>query len=408
MKFAELDLKPEIQQALERMGYVELTPVQEQTFTAILDGRDLLALAETGSGKTSACGIPLVQKIDPTLRATQALILVPTRELALQYVDEIDLIARYLNISPFAIYGGFPMDIQKAKLADGVHFLVATPGRLIDHLYNSDLSLSAVKTLVLDEADEMLNLGFIDDVRFIMSCIIARHQTLLFSATMPKDIDALAASCLHDPLKVELNLEVIAPPNITHCFKMTAPNKRLAAIKEYLKGDTLHQAIIFCNSRRNGEELFRKIKNEFKSLDYIHGGLDQGRRTAIFDNFKKQKTKILIATDVAGRGLDFSHVTHIINFDFPQNAEIYTHRTGRTGRMGRAGIAITYLANRDLEALRRLLQQNHIDPVWEGTAPDLLHLPRSAKKGTGRRPGPGRGSRRGKMTRRKPAPKRSR
>jgi len=408
MKFAELDLKPEIQQALDRMGYVELTPVQEQTFAAILDGRDLLALAETGSGKTSACGIPLVQKIDPALRATQALILVPTRELALQYVDEIDLIARYLNISPFAIYGGFSMDIQKAKLADGVHFLVATPGRLIDHLYNGDLSLSEVKTLVLDEADEMLNLGFIDDVRFIMSCIIARHQTLLFSATMPKDIDALVASCLHDPVKVELNLEVVAPPNITHCFKMAAPQKRLAAVKEYLQGDILQQAIIFCNSRRNGEELFRKIKNEFKSLDYIHGGLDQGRRTAIFDNFKKQKIKLLIATDVAGRGLDFSHVTHIINFDFPQNAEIYTHRTGRTGRMGRAGIAMTYVANRDLVALKHIVQQNHIDPVWEGTSPDLLHLSRAAKKKSGQRSGPGRGSERGKTTRRRPGPKRRR
>jgi ATP-dependent RNA helicase DeaD len=404
MKFAELDLKPEIQQALDRMGYIDLTPVQEQTFAAILEGRDILALAETGSGKTSACAIPLVQKIDPTLRATQALILVPTRELALQYVDEIDLIAHYLNISPFAIYGGFSMDIQKAKLADGVHFLVATPGRLIDHLYNGDLSLSEVKTLVLDEADEMLDLGFIDDVRFIMSCIIARHQTLLFSATMPKDIDTLAESCLHDPLKVELNLEVIAPPNIRHFFQMTAPHERLTAVKEYLQGDGLRQAIIFCNSRRNGEELFRKIKNTFTSLDYIHGGLDQGRRTAIFDNFKKLKTKILIATDVAGRGLDFSHVTHIINFDFPQNAEIYTHRTGRTGRMGRDGIAITYVANRDLEALKRILQQNHIDPVWVGTEPDLHHLPKSGRKRTGPRTGSGRG----KMTRRKPARQRGR
>ena len=404
MKFTELDLKPEIQQALDRMGYIELTPVQEQTFAAILADRDLLALAETGSGKTGACGIPLVQKIEPTLRATQALILVPTRELALQYVDEIDLIAQYLNISPFAIYGGFSMDIQKAKLADGVHFLVATPGRLIDHLYNGDFSLSKVKTLVLDEADEMLNLGFIDDVRFIMSCIIARHQTLLFSATMPRDIDVLAASCLHDPLKVELNLEVIAPPNISHFFQITAPHKRLAALKEHLQGDALQQAIIFCNSRRNGEELYRKLQNAFTSLAYIHGGLDQTRRTAIFDNFKKRKTKILIATDVAGRGLDFSHVSHIINFDFPQNAEIYTHRTGRTGRMGRAGIAITYVANRNLEALKRLLQQNHIDPVWEGTVPDLDRLPRPDRKRAGRWAGHGRrGSGRAKMPLKKQA-----
>ncbi len=408
MKFTDLALKPEILQALDRMGFVELTPVQEQTFAAILEGRDLLAMAETGSGKTSACGIPLVQKIDPARRITQALILVPTRELALQYVDEVDSIARYLNISPFAIYGGFPMDIQKAKLADGVHFLVATPGRLIDHLYNGDLSLSEVKTLVLDEADEMLDLGFIDDVRFIMSCIIAKHQTLLFSATMPKDIDALAAACLHEPLKVELNLEVIAPPNITHNFRLTAPHERLAAVKKYLMARELRQAIIFCNSRRNGEELFRKIKKDFKSLDYIHGGLDQGRRTAIFDNFKKQKTKILIATDVAGRGLDFSHVTHIVNFDFPYNPEIYTHRTGRTGRMGRSGIAITYITNRDLEPLKRMLKQNRIEPVWVGDAPDLHRLPKYGGKKSGRSAGRHYRPGRGKITRRKPAPKRPR
>jgi ATP-dependent RNA helicase DeaD len=241
-----------------------------------------------------------------------------------------------------------------------------------------------------------------------MSCIIARHQTLLFSATMPKDIDALAAACLHDPLKVELNLEVVVPPNITHTFQLAAPHERVTAVKKYLMADELRQAIIFCNSRRNGEELFRKIKKEFKSLDYIHGGLDQGRRTAIFDNFKKQKTKILIATDVAGRGLDFSHVTHIVNFDFPQNPEIYAHRTGRTGRMGRAGIAITYVAIRDLEPLKRLLKQNHIEPVWEGDVPDLHRLSKPGRKKAGRPAGGRYRPGRGKVTRRKPAPKQPR
>jgi ATP-dependent RNA helicase DeaD len=384
MKFQECPLKPEILQALEHMGFTELTPIQEQTFSPILAGRDILALAETGSGKTSACGIPLAQKIDPSKRAVQALVLVPTRELALQYVDELDLIGRYLHISPFAIYGGFPMDIQRAKLADGVHILVATPGRLIDHLYNSDLSLSEVKTLVLDEADEMLALGFIDDVRFIMSCIVGRHQTLLFSATMPEDIKELAASCLHDPVTVELNLEIVAPPNISHHFLMTAPHEKLTALKNYCDREKFRQMIIFCNSRKSGEELFRKLKSKHASLEYIHGGLDQARRTAIFDKFKMLKIKMLIATDVAGRGLDFTHVSHILNYDFPQNAEIYTHRTGRTGRMGRAGTALTFVALRNIEALKRLLKQNRIDPIWVGPPPDMHRRSKTSGRKRGR------------------------
>ncbi len=383
MKFTDLKLKPEILKALTAMGFTDLTPIQEQTFFAILDNRDIMALAETGSGKTSACGIPLVQKIEPLNRNIQSLILVPTRELALQYVSEIDNISRFLGISPFAIYGGFPMDIQKAKLQDGVHILIATPGRLIDHLYNGELSLSEVKTLVLDEADEMLNMGFIDDVKFIMSCIIADHQTLLFSATMPEDITDLATSCLHEPLTIELNRENIAPQNISHYFNFLPAGQRLPAIREYLKDETPKQAIIFCNSKRNSEKLFNQLKGGLKSLEYIHGGLDQSHRTSIFNRFKKGGIKTLLATDVAGRGLDFTRVSHVINFDFPRNAEIYTHRTGRTGRMGNAGTAMTFITDRDLPAMKRLLHDNRITPLWLGTAPDLS-LSRRHKNPSGR------------------------
>jgi ATP-dependent RNA helicase DeaD len=187
MKFSQLDLKPEILNALTAIGYQDLTPIQEKTFSPILSGRDLLARAETGSGKTAACGIPLVQMIDPSLNAIQALILVPTRELALQYVEEIDKISRLIDVVPFAIFGGFSMEIQKAKLRDRVHILVATPGRLIDFLsHTTSIDLSFVRTLVLDEADEMLKMGFIEDMDFIMSCLIHEHQTLFFAATMPE------------------------------------------------------------------------------------------------------------------------------------------------------------------------------------------------------------------------------
>ena len=203
MRFDELELKPRILQSLAKIGYETLTPVQEQTMPHILAGRDLIALAETGSGKTAACAVPLVQQVDPAKRTVQALILVPTRELALQYVTEISQIAKQTDIEAFAIYGGFSMAIQMGKLDHGVHILVATPGRLIDMLYNTSLRLSDVRTFVLDEADEMLDQGFEQDVEFILSCLIHDHQTLLFSATMPAEIKRLTQKYLNDPVLVE-------------------------------------------------------------------------------------------------------------------------------------------------------------------------------------------------------------
>jgi ATP-dependent RNA helicase DeaD len=404
VKFTELDLKPEILRALDKMGYADLTPVQEQTFAHVLADRDLLAMAETGSGKTSACAIPLLQRIDPVRRTIQGLILVPTRELALQYVDEIDRIGRYLDVAPFAIYGGFPMDIQKAKLRDGVHVLVATPGRLIDHLYNSDLSLSDVRTLVLDEADEMLDMGFIDDVKFIMSCIIGEHQTLLFSATMPPDIEELTATYLRDPVHIKLNLEVVAPANIAHRFRLVSPGQRVEALGELLR-EPFTQVLIFINSRKSGEQLFKRLQPLHRGVEYIHGGLDQSRRTSIFNRFKKLDIKILLATDVAGRGLDFSHVSHVINYDFPFSTEAYTHRTGRTGRMGRAGVAITLVTERDLPSLDRLLRANSIEPLWDGAPPDAQQRKRAASRRPAAPPGGDRRRKSGAGPRRPPKPR---
>ncbi|OGQ95582.1 MAG: hypothetical protein A2521_07835 [Deltaproteobacteria bacterium RIFOXYD12_FULL_57_12] len=406
MKFTELNLRPEILQAVTEMGYVDLTPIQEETFLPIMENRDILALAETGSGKTSACGIPLAQRIDPAVRAIQVLILVPTRELALQYVDELDLICHHAGISPFAIYGGFSMDIQKAKLAHGVHFLVATPGRLIDLIYQGEISFESLKTMVLDEADEMLRMGFIEDVQFITSCIVVEHQTLLFSATMPADIEALAAGCLREPLRVQLNLAQATPPNISHRFRLVTANERLTALKEYLRSEIPAQAIIFTNSKRNGELLYHKLKGMEQSIEYIHGGLEQSRRTSIFNRFKKRQIRLLIATDVAGRGLDFTHVTHILNYEFPGELENYVHRTGRTGRMGNVGIAISLVTARDLLALRRLFKEINIEPLWDGEIPDLKKATAGVSHG-GRRPGGGQGGRRPGPVRRPLVPKKA-
>jgi len=381
MRFDELGLSPELLKAVAGMGFTELTPIQEQTYTLIREGRDLVALAETGSGKTSACGIPLAGMVDPQLKGIQALILVPTRELALQYVDELDLIGKHTSIAPFAIYGGFPMDIQKAKLAQGVHILVATPGRLIDHLYNSTLTLEQVKTVVLDEADEMLKMGFIEDVKFILSCIMNEHQTLLFSATMAEDVEELANSLLKEPVRIELNREDVSPQSITHRFRFVSENNRLQTLKHYFEKEKPAQAIIFCNSKRNGALLYRKLKGELGSLEYIHGGLDQNTRTSIFNRFKQGRIKVMIATDVAGRGLDFSQVSHIFNYDFPGTSENYVHRTGRTGRMGRQGVAISLITGRDLFAVKRLFKEKGIQASWDGKVPDLEKV--SMKKGPG-------------------------
>ena len=270
---------------------------------------------------------------------------------------------------------------------------MATPGRLIDFIWNTRLDLTQVRTAVLDEADEMLKMGFIEDVDFIMSCMIHQHQTLLFSATMPREIERLTKAYLKDPVKVELNRDQKAPQSLEHYFQHIG-GKRLDVLLDFLNDDTVEQAIVFSNSRDKGQTLYQSLRKRVDSLEFIHGGLDQERRTSIFTRFKRKQIKVMVATDVAGRGLDFTHVSHVINYDFPLGLESYTHRTGRTGRMGRKGVALTFVGDRDLRNLKRLLQKNRIEPIWRGSAPDMDKAPkRSGGGGRGSRSGSGKGGR---------------
>jgi len=371
MKFTELDLRPDLLKALKGMGYEDLTPIQEAAFQPVMEGKDLVGLAETGSGKTSACGVPLAQLTDPEHRVIQGLVLVPTRELALQYVDEINRLTTHSDIECFAVFGGFPMDVQEAKLRHGVHILVATPGRLIDFIYNSDsISLKNIKTLVLDEADEMLNMGFWDDVKFILDCITSEHQSLLFSATMPKEIEGLIATFLKDPVKIQLISERKAPQSLEHYFMSVHPRDRIKELTQYLKEQETGQVILFCNSRHGTSDLHSALRGKLSSIELIHGGLNQNVRTSIFSRFKAGKIKYMIATDVAGRGLDFSKVTHVINFDMPRELENYTHRTGRAGRMGRKGTALTLVTRRDLPLIARLEKKGIAKMNWIGEKPE--------------------------------------
>lgn len=401
MKYAELSLKPEIHRALKEMGYDDMTPIQEAAIPEILKGRDLIGLAETGSGKTGACAVPLVEMVDPSIREIQALILVPTRELAQQYVSEIADVSQFSEVAPFAMFGGFDMDIQRAKLKDGVHILVATPGRLIDYIWNNPLPLDEVRTVVLDEADEMMKMGFIENVDFIFSCIMQDVQTLLFSATMPKAVARLAETYQTDPARIELNKDQVAPQSLTHCFQMVQPGRQEDRLHDYLKQNDVGQGLVFCNSRTRSSQLFRQLRSSQPSVEIIHGGLDQPQRSAVFRKFKNKEIDLLVATDVAARGLDFARVTHVFNYDFPQSDEAYTHRTGRAGRMGREGVAVTFVTNRDLGVLGRLISANGIEPVWLGEAPEMRTS--SGRSGARRRRrggrGPGKSSRSSRRSR---------
>jgi len=382
MKFTELNLKPQILKALARLGYKQLTPIQKETFSLIVAGRDIIALAETGSGKTSACSVPILQAVDPQKNTIQALVMVPTRELALQYVSAISDVAKFTHIAPFAVYGGFSIETQKAKLSHGVHVLIATPGRLIDLIYNSPINLSHVKTLILDEADEMLKMGFVTDIEFIMNCLIHEHQTLLFAATMPNQIKHLAKKYLKNPITIELNIDQVAPQSLQHQFLQARGRQKFPALLKCLKDTKPVQTIIFCNSRRNCMNLYDHLKKEIDSIDFLHGGIEQSRRTSIFNRFKNKQIKTIVATDIASRGLDFSHVTHVINYDFPLNTQAYTHRSGRTARMGRKGTAVTFYGNHDLRTLKEVIQTNNIKPIWLNAEPqfDRIRKPKNTHR----------------------------
>ncbi len=371
MKFRDIAFRPEIQTALEEMGFEDLSPIQEKTLLPILEQRDIIAIAQTGSGKTSACGIPLIQLIDEENKAVQVLVMVPTRELALQYEDELRDIGRYTKVQCASVYGGTPMSMQRQQLKAGVHILVATPGRLIDVLHTGELEFGNLRTLVLDEADEMLKMGFLEDMQFIMSCIVGHHQKLLFSATMPKTLDHLIHQFLDDPIRIELNLVDVAPSSLTHEFiYVPRPGDREEKLFEFLDDRSRYrQVLIFCNSRFKGEHLFKKIRRVPEKSDYLHGGMEQDKRTRIFDKFKRGTLPILLATDVAGRGLDFSNVSHIINYDFPQDSVTYTHRTGRAGRMGKKGVARSFVTTRDIQTCYQIIETNNIEPVWLSPPP---------------------------------------
>lgn len=367
--FADFGLDPSILKSLESMEYKTPSDVQAATMPIILQGDDLIALAKTGSGKTAACAIPVCHRVDTTNNSIQALIIVPTRELALQYAIETQKIGIDKGVKAFAIYGGEDAAMQQSKLKHGVHVLVATPGRLIDFIYNRLIDLSKVETLILDEADEMLSMGFYDDLEFVIQCLVHTHQTLLFSATMPPQIKKIAKQHMRNPKEITLTQKDVSPEAIEHRFLYCHNEEKSEALAYVITELKPQQSIVFCRSRDEVERVCRYLKHKFDGVDYLHAGLSQDMRTIITGKFRSGKVKFLVATDVAARGLDFSGVTHVFIYHLSDDTDAYLHRSGRTGRNEREGMVVTLVTDRELRALSGVLDRIKRQPIWVGNPP---------------------------------------
>lgn len=373
--FSQFHLDPLILKALDKMGFKDPSPIQMQTLPLIQQKKDLIALAQTGSGKTAACAIPICHAIDTTQKDIQALIIVPTRELALQYATEAQKIGNLKGVKTFAIFGGEDAQIQQSKLRHGVHVLVATPGRLIDFIYARQINLSSVKTLVLDEADEMLSMGFYEDLEFIIQCLIQSHQTLLFSATMPNSIKQLARQHMKEPVEINLTVKEKSPENIDHQFVYCHPDRRNQELIQLLKTMEPVQSIIFCQSRLQVEHVCRALRQQLQEVDFLHAGLSQDIRNIVTSKFRSGKIRFLVATDVVARGLDFSRISHVFIYELAADPAIYVHRSGRTGRYDKTGSVISLVTNRELSILRYILKHIKREPKWIGSPPPLKKPP---------------------------------
>lgn len=350
--FDELGIQPEILQAVKDMGFEEPTPIQKVSIPVALSGKDLIGQAQTGTGKTAAFGIPVLERIDTTKPGPQAVILSPTRELAIQSAEEINHLAQYLPIHALPIYGGQDIERQFKALRKKPNIIVATPGRLMDHMKRGTIDLSNVQILVLDEGDEMVDMGFIDDIRTILAAIPEERQTMFFSATMPGPIRELAETFLKDPEVVKIKAATVTIDLIEQEYIELPDRQKFDALCRLLDMQDPELAIVFVRTKRRCDEVTEALKKRGYMAEGLHGDLSQQKRDTVVRQFKEGTIDILVATDVAARGLDISGVTHVYNFDMPQDPEIYVHRVGRTGRAGQTGLATTFVISREMGQLR--------------------------------------------------------
>src|SRR6201991_3260228 len=356
--FADLRLSDAVLSALRDVGYESPSPIQEQAIPYLLDGRDVIGQAQTGTGKTAAFGLPMIDFVDPEDPDTQALVLTPTRELCIQVTQALRTYGKHRGVDPVAVFGGAPIRTQQAQLKQGAQIVVGTVGRVLDLISRHSLVLHSCRYLVLDEADEMLDLGFLEDVEKILAQTPNGRQTALFSATMPAEIRGLAERHLYDPVTVKVKAATLTIDTVEQFFVETKPAEKTDLLARVLEAEKPAQAIVFVRTKIRCEQLYRTLRDRGMNVKALHGDMSQGQRDGVMISFKSGRVPILVATDVAARGLDISTVTHVINFDVPTSPDVYVHRIGRTGRVGRSGRAITFIEPRQKRELAAI--EKHI------------------------------------------------
>ena len=354
IKFEDLHISEPILRALNDMGFEEPTPIQREAIPAAKSGQDMIGQAQTGTGKTAAFGIPALEQVDPTIQDPQVLILSPTRELAIQVAEELNKMAQHTNIQALPIYGGQDIGRQFRMLKKHPQVIVATPGRLMDHMERKSISFDYVKVVILDEADEMLNMGFVDDINKILTAVPEERQTLLFSATMPKAIQELAETYLTEPTLIRMKPTQVTMDLIEQYYIEVQDRQKFDVLCRLLDIQAPELAIVFGRTKRRVDEVTEALKKRGYMAEGIHGDLSQQKRDSVIRQFREGTIDILVATDVAARGLDISGVTHVYNYDLPQDPESYVHRVGRTGRAGKAGVAMTFVIPREIEHLHAI------------------------------------------------------
>jgi len=360
--FAELMLAPELLRAVEAAGYTTPTPIQSRAIPLILRGRDIIGLAQTGTGKTAAFTLPIVHRLIDGPRRARALILTPTRELAVQVKESFAKYAEHSGLAIADIYGGVPLGPQEQALRAGVDVIVATPGRLLDHMERQNVAFDDLEVLVLDEADRMLDMGFAPQLNRIVADIPKYRQTLLFSATMPPEVEALARKYLRKPIVVQVGMRTQAASTVTHAVYPVPRDRKSALLVELLRKSELDSVLVFTRTKHGADRIVRSLDREGIAALAMHSEKSQGQRTDALDQFKKGTIRVLVATDIAQRGLDIAGISHVINYDVPAQAEDYVHRIGRTGRAAATGDAFTFMAADEISMVR-LIERTLGQPI---------------------------------------------
>ena len=355
VRFEEMGLSEEIQKAVRYMGFEEASPIQAKAIPAMISGIDLIGQAQTGTGKTAAFGIPILEKVDPKLKKLQAIVLCPTRELAIQVADEIRNLSRYKHgIKVLPIYGGQDIVKQIRSLKSGTQIVIGTPGRVMDHMRRKTMKLDFVHTVVLDEADEMLNMGFREDIEFVLSGVPEERQTVLFSATMPKPIMEITKKFQNNAKVIKVTKKELTVPNIEQYYYDVKPKKKEEVLSRLLDIYSPRLSVVFCNTKKQVDLLVNALLGRGYFAAGLHGDMKQEQRDRVMQGFRTGKTEILVATDVAARGIDVDEVEAVFNYDLPQDDEYYVHRIGRTGRAGREGRAFSFVSGKEVYKLKEI------------------------------------------------------